>query len=207
MSALGAHAEAGRLQALDNRLQTVETRSMSNAQSLASVWRELADDPSTVPSGFAPRPGAVAAATGCGGSPHFEGQAIPCGVLCSYGNRTLGNTFVLTSKPKGAIDKNNRLVTTVPDNMSNRVVTIQRKLNEALRTSIYRNTYVYQVIHHNIPYNAANEMVSMNVTDWSSQMSEGTLGEAFAEVRTACEATFGANNYTLTPFRQIMHYH
>ena len=55
-----------------------------------------------------PRPAPVAA-TGCGLSMAM-GAVIPCGVVISHGDHTLGNTYIITSRGLSSLDRSGQLV-------------------------------------------------------------------------------------------------
>ena len=139
--------------------------------------------------------------TGCGPSAAFGGAVIPCGVICCYGKgQTLGSTYIITSRGMNQLNGSGRLVNRTGN--PPRGATQVKAALSAVHPTKYRNVYSYEVLVQGEDFDPKVCMKQMGVKDWTGKMTATELlGEAYAEVHTACTAAYGSH-YTLYSFKK-----
>ena len=141
-----------------------------------------------------PRP--PVATTGCGLSMAM-GAVIPCGVVISHGDHTLGNTYIITSRGLSSLNRSGQLIsrsTSAPA----KVYDVQRMVKAI---GNYGNVYGYGVSEQYKPFVVEACLDGMGATDYSSKMTGGRLGEAYAAVHRQCRTSYGTN-YTMVAFKK-----
>ena len=141
-----------------------------------------------------PRP--LVASTGCGMSMAM-GAVIPCGVVISHGDYTLGNTYIITSRGLSSLNRSGQLVSRATSAPA-KVYDVQRAVKAI---GNYGNVYGYGVSEQYKPFVAEACLDGMGAIDYSSKMTGGRLGEAYAAVHRQCRASYGSD-YTMVAFRK-----
>ena len=125
------------------------------------------------------------ARTNCSLSPYFEGQTLPCGIICSDGDApTLGQTYIVTSRSR--LGDEGRLVEPPDGGTPPWVFKLQAVLDRELRKD-YAYIWTYAVGERNKPFQKDEELRAMRAIDCTADLQVEAFKGAYDRISEACD--------------------
>ncbi len=131
----------------------------------------------------------------------YTGTQLPCGAICSYGDGTHADAFVVSTKSMMALDPNgDKLVKLSPSSMTKGMMAVQSIMNNVTGTMMYGNIYGFQTGTHTYALDHMEQIATMN----SRHMfhAEGKMADVFKKVHDVLKTEYPMG-YTYSTFRYM----